>query len=129
MFPDDPVGEEPIVVGAVRYLDYAGEETKDRSMLAVFFHKRAEFRTRPKPGQCCRYESPPSSLCRSPMTEWFSRSTQRRWCNKYGVAYRQQLRPDCAPNRNGGRRRPLPRPGIDAGTPTRVLDGTRSGFP
>jgi hypothetical protein len=34
-FPDDPVGEEPIVVGAVRYLDYAGEEMKDRSMLAV----------------------------------------------------------------------------------------------
>jgi len=36
-------GEEPIAVGAVRYLDYAGEDMKDRSMLAVFFHKRAEF--------------------------------------------------------------------------------------
>jgi hypothetical protein len=75
-------GEEPIVVGAVRYLDYAGEEMKDRSMLAVFFISAPSFLTRPKSARSCHYKWPSSSLCQSPMTESSSRSTRGRWCNK-----------------------------------------------
>lgn len=35
-------GYEPIVVGAVRYIDYATEQMTDRSMLGTFMHKRIE---------------------------------------------------------------------------------------
>jgi hypothetical protein len=36
-------GEERIVVGAVRYVDYAREEMADPSMLGIFLHKRIEY--------------------------------------------------------------------------------------
>lgn len=37
-------GEEPIVVGRVRYIDYANETMDDRTMLGIFMHKRIEYR-------------------------------------------------------------------------------------
>jgi hypothetical protein len=36
-------GEETIRLGAVRYIDYAREEMRDRSTLGVFLHKRVEY--------------------------------------------------------------------------------------
>jgi len=36
-------GEEPIVVGKVRYIDYAAESMEDTSTTAVFMHKRIEY--------------------------------------------------------------------------------------
>lgn len=37
-------GEETIVVGGVRYLDFATEGRVDRSMLSIFLYKRIEYR-------------------------------------------------------------------------------------
>jgi hypothetical protein len=36
-------GSERIVVGGVRYIDYANEEMTDGSMLGIFLHKRIEY--------------------------------------------------------------------------------------
>jgi hypothetical protein len=37
-------GAETILVGAVKYLDYATDEMSDKSMLGIFMHKRAAYR-------------------------------------------------------------------------------------